>query len=48
MTWILGRNLALLLAAATLLAGCGWGSPSGAAAGKGTTRPITRKARSSG
>jgi hypothetical protein len=46
MTWILGRNLALLLAAATLLAGCGWGSPSGAAAGKGTTRPITRKALS--
>jgi hypothetical protein len=29
MAWILGRNLALSLAVAALLAGCGWRSPSG-------------------
>ena len=40
--WILGRNLALSLAAAALIAGCGLGSP-GAGAGQTSAKPVTRK-----
>jgi len=43
MTWILGRNLALSVAAAALLVGCGWGS-SGDAAKPAAAKPVTRKA----
>jgi uncharacterized protein YceK len=42
MTWILGRNLALCVAAAALLLGCGSGSSSDAAK-PGTAKPVTRK-----
>jgi len=43
MTWIFGRNLALSVAAAALLVGCGWGS-SGDAAKPAAAKPATAKA----
>jgi len=43
MTWILGRNLALSVAAAALLVGCGSGS-SGDGARPAAAKPATRKA----
>ncbi|HEY1875103.1 MAG TPA: hypothetical protein VGG67_11930 [Steroidobacteraceae bacterium] len=43
MTWILGRNLALSVAAAALLVGCGWQSSSDAAK-SAAAKPATRKA----
>ncbi|HZC87687.1 MAG TPA: hypothetical protein VE266_11880 [Steroidobacteraceae bacterium] len=43
MTWIFGRNLALSVAAAALLVGCGWGS-SGDAAKSAAAKPVTAKA----
>jgi hypothetical protein len=43
MTWILGRNLALCVAAAALLLGCGSGSSSDAAK-PATAGPVSRKA----
>jgi hypothetical protein len=43
MSWILCRSLALSVAAAALLAGCGWRS-SGDAAKPSAAKPVTRKA----
>jgi hypothetical protein len=46
MTWILGRNLALSVAAAALLLGCG-SRTSGAGSGPAAAKPVTPKALNS-
>jgi hypothetical protein len=46
MVWILGRNLALSLAAAALLAGCGSRSPPGSAPARTAAQSAARKAAS--